>query len=177
MRKGIMLIVMSCMLCFLAACGEKEENLHMGTVEGAEQNVQEAQEVDTSEEVSYSKGNGKISITLLEGWEHEIESADDSKNFAIKIWPEEETEGKLSIEYHDNLFGVCGTGLKEEKIKIGQYDALKGTYEYDNPKDWNFISIMNVEWKYVILNEEADSWLSEYEDEVFEMLDTLHVKS
>ncbi|MBP3579940.1 MAG: hypothetical protein J6K12_01695, partial [Clostridia bacterium] len=123
-------------------------------------------------DVYYEKGYANISLTLKEGWEYDIVDEPDTKEFAVNIYPAGQKENKLRIAYFD-FFGVCGTGLKQEEIKLGKYDAWMGTY--DNNKVWDFISIKDTFGDYAILNEGGKHWWSEYGDEAMQILETLKV--
>ncbi len=123
-------------------------------------------------EVYYEKGYANISLTLKEGWEYDIADEPDTQEFSVNIYPQGQPKNNLRIAYF-NGFGVCGTGLKQEKIKLGRYDAWMGTY--DNNKVWNFISILDTFGDYVILNEGAEEWWDEYGNEAMQILATLKV--
>ena len=123
-------------------------------------------------DVYYEKGYANISLTLKEGWEYDIVDEPDTKEFAVNIYPAGQKENKLRIAYF-NGFGVCGTGLKQEEIILGEYDAWMGTY--DNNKVWDFISIKDTFGDYAILNEGGKEWWSEYGDEAMKILATLKV--
>lgn len=123
-------------------------------------------------DVYYEKGYANIALTLKEGWEYDIVDEPDTKEFAVNIYPEGQKENKLRIAYF-NGFGVCGTGLKQEEIKLGEYDAWMGTY--DNNTVWDFISIKDTFGDYAILNEGGKHWWSEYGDEAMQILATLKV--
>ena len=101
------------------------------------------------ETVQHSRGYANISLTIPDGWEYYAEDSGDENDFCIAFWPEGQTEGKIKVWYYDS-FGVCGTGLEEEKITIGEYEAYQGTY--DNRKTWNFISFLGMPGSYVVLN-------------------------
>ncbi len=122
-------------------------------------------------EVYYEKGFANISLALNEGWEYDIVDEADTKEFSINIYPQGQKDDKLRIVYFD-FFGVCGTELKQEEIKLGKYDAWMGTY-YNNTV-WNFISIQNTFGNYVIFND-GKAWWKEYGDEAMKILATLNV--
>ncbi len=125
------------------------------------------------ERVSYSHGTVSLSISIPEGWEYEIEEYQEGgANFGINFRPTDQTEGILKFHYHE-FFGVCGTGLSEEIITLGEYEARQGTF--DNGKVWDFISLRNEEGVYVIMNNGADHWLKEYMEEAMEILNTIHI--
>lgn len=124
------------------------------------------------ETVQHSRGYANISLTIPDGWEYYAEDSGDENDFCIAFWPEGQTEGKIKVWYYDS-FGVCGTGLEEEKITIGEYEAYQGTY--DNRKTWNFISFLGMPGSYVVLNEGTDTWWSEYGEEAMQILATVKI--
>ena len=121
---------------------------------------------------SHSKGLANISVTLMDGWEYDIEDEADTNEFAINIYPAGQSENKLRIAYF-NGFGVCGTGLAQEQIMLGRYEAWMGTY--DNNTVWDFISLQGLPGDYAILNEGGEKWWSEYGEDAMQILATLKV--
>jgi len=122
-------------------------------------------------EVYHEKGYANISLTLKEGWEYDIVDEPDTKEFSVNIYPAGQKDNKLRIYF--GFFGVCGTGLKQEEIKLGKYAAWMGTY--DNNTVWDFISIKDTFGDYAILNEGGEKWWNEYGDEAMQILETLKV--
>ena len=121
---------------------------------------------------SHSKGFANISVTLMDGWEYDIADEADSNEFAINIYPAGQSENKLRIAYF-NGFGVCGTGLAQEQIMLGRYEAWLGTY--DNRSVWDFISLQGLPGDYAILNEGGEKWWEEYGEDAMQILATLKV--
>lgn len=127
----------------------------------------------TQPRIIYESGAfSNITLTIPRGWKYETEHGKDSVDYCISFWPENQTDGKIKVWYYD-AFGVCGTGLKQDKITLGDYEACKGTY--DNKKVWDFISLIGKPGNYVIMNEGADKWWSEYGNEAMQILNTLIV--
>ena len=118
----------------------------------------------------HARGYANIFLDIPYDWEYETESADGKNDFCISFWPSGKTKGKISVWYYE-AFGVCGTGLKEEKIKLGKYEAYRGTYEGD--KLWDFISFRGLAGSYVVINEGAEAWWEDYGEEAMEILETL----
>ncbi len=148
----------------------EEETPRVSIFEGSENNGEDAVEDNT---VSYSHSTTNMSINIPEGWEYEInEYTEGSSSFGISFWPTGETEGKLKFLYYE-AFGVCGTGLSEEIITIGDYEASKGIFY--NSKVWDFISFRVEPRGYVILNEGADEWLAERIDEAMAIIETIRI--
>ena len=121
---------------------------------------------------SRSKGFANISVTLMDGWEYDIVDETDTNEFAINIYPAGQSENKLRIAYF-NGFGVCGTGLAQEQIMLGRYEAWMSTY--DNNTVWDFISLQGLPGDYAILNEGGEKWWSEYGEDAMQILATLKV--
>ena len=121
---------------------------------------------------SHSKGFANISVTLKDGWEYDIVDDADTNEFAINIYPAGQSQNKIRIAYF-NGFGVCGTGLAQEQIMLGKYEAWLGTY--DNNTVWDFISLRGLPGDYAILNEGGDKWWSEYGEDAMQILATLKV--
>ena len=117
-------------------------------------------------------GFSNITLTVPHDWEYKTEQGSNSGEYCIAIWPEGQTEGKIEICYY-NAFGVCGTGLEQEEIAIGDYSAWKGTYY--NKEHWDYIILRNTPGSYVIMNDGADKWLGEYKNELMQILETIKV--
>ncbi len=113
-----------------------------------------------------------IALTVPYDWEYQTVRGEDSIDYCIEFWPEGQTSGKIQVWYYD-AFGVCGTGLEEEKITIAGYEANKGTY--DNKDLWDFISLIGMPGKYVIMNLGAEVWWGEYGVEAMEILESMRV--
>ena len=127
----------------------------------------------TSSKVTSSRGMRSISLQIPEGWEYAISKSEDD-GFGICFWPEGQTEGIISIMYY-SAWGVCGTGLEEVKITLGEYSAYQGTY--DNKEVWDFICLRidNTQGYYVALNEGAEGWWEEYGTEAMNILSTVEI--
>lgn len=113
-----------------------------------------------------------ITLTIPHDWEYEVEREDNGNEYCIAFWPAGQTEGKIKMWYY-TAFGVCGTGLEEKEITVGEYKAWQGTY--DNKKVWDFISFRGMAGSYVAMNEGADKWWSEYGDEAMQILSSVKI--
>lgn len=123
--------------------------------------------------VQFGRGYANVSLSVSHGWEYDTEVWTDSGDFSVSFWPAGRPEGKIRVRFYGSRFGVCGTGLEQEKIKLGGYDAWKSTY--DNHKVWDFISLIGTPGCYVIENKGGGWWWDEYGDEAMRILDTLVV--
>lgn len=113
-----------------------------------------------------------ITLTIPYDWEYTTERGNNPDEYCISFWPADQTEGKIEIWYY-TAFGVCGTGLEEKEITVGEYEAWQGTY--DNKKVWDFISFSGMPGSYVAMNEGADKWWNRYGDEAMQILGTVKI--
>ena len=137
---------------------------------------QKDKDEQTWERVESSKNFRRISLAIPTGWEYAISKGGEglSEEFGISFWPEGEKESAIDVGYH-SAWGVCGTGLKETKITLGDYSAVQGTY--DNKKVWNFIyfHVEDTKGYYVALSAGAESWWDEYGTKAMEILATIKI--
>ncbi len=135
----------------------------------------EAREVTEYQEVSYEYSFANMTLTLPAGWVYEIEEYDEEEYaFGINFWPEGVSEGKLRLEYWVNEFGVCGTGLEQEEIRLDNgLRAWKGTY--DNRTVWDFISIRDLAGSYVFIAEGVDDWWDSYSQQAMEIINSCYL--
>ncbi len=134
---------------------------------------QQDENADVRSSVSYHYGDVNMSIDIPSDWEYEIrEYSPEMESCSIYFWPADQNEGKLNFQY-SKFFGVCGTGLSEEKITVGAYEANKGTFY--NAKGWSFISLITEPGAYVILSDGAGVWPEEYMEEAMEIINSIRV--
>ena len=126
---------------------------------------------------------GEISINPPEGWEYRIISSDGESLstglYGLQLRPEGVEERQISL-YYTGSFGVCGTGLKQEKITLAGDEATIGTYD-ENP-GWDYIHFegknegvvagAEVDWQ-----EGTDDtlWAADRKDEIMEIMDTMRI--
>lgn len=117
---------------------------------GAEIHIQESQ----SEYIVKTVSCGDISMEIPQTWSCEAVNHDDGSYF-LHICPPGE-EGVVRVGYWPG-FGVCGTGLTTEEAVIAGMEATVGTF--DGGPLWSFITFGE---DYVVINEGADAWWSEW---------------
>lgn len=121
---------------------------------------------------------GSISIRLPEGWKYELRGVDDDKKFmadyGIQIYPEGVKKGYVEIGYFSS-WGVCGTGLEEERVTVAGDEAFVGYY--DGSKIWDFVTYGGDNEGVVALTNKADGWWDDYSEQVMTILDSLHFDS
>ena len=146
------------------------------TAENQSSKEESKEDGKTWERVENSKNFRKISLAIPTGWEYSISVGGDasSEEFGITFWPEGETEIFIDVGYH-SAWGVCGTGLEQTKITLGDYSAVQGTY--DNKEIWDFIhfQVEDTKGSYVALNAGTEEWWDEYGTEVMEILATIQI--
>lgn len=128
-------------------------------------------EQEAYEEVSVSTGKEGMSFIIPDSWGCRKEES-EILPLSIELYNKNEPDKIITAEF-TGAFGVCGTGLRTESIKVGGYDAVKGIYD-GNPV-WDFISI-DLGEDYVVFYNHSDSiWWQEYGDDAMEILDTLKI--
>lgn len=133
----------------------------------------EVQKLIEYQTVSYKYGYANMRLELPAGWAYEICEYDENNYaFGINFWPENASEGKLRLEYYPQEFGVCGTGLVQEQIRLDNgMCAFQGTY--DNHEVWDFISIRELPGSYVISTENVSGWWDTYGDQAMDIIGSL----
>lgn len=67
--------------------------------------------------VSQGGPYGKITLSIPDGWRHEICPIDSKQDiyglYGIRFYPKDVADGYIALNYIDS-FGVCGTGLEEK---------------------------------------------------------------
>ena len=146
------------------------------TAENQSSKEESEEDGKTWERVESSKNFRRISLAIPTGWEYAISVGGDasSEEFGISFWPEGEEGSLIDVGYH-SAWGVCGTGLEQIKITLGDYSAVQGTY--DNKEVWDFIhfQVEDTKGSYVALNAGTESWWDEYGTEVMEILATIKI--
>ncbi|MEE0884032.1 MAG: hypothetical protein U0L59_02255 [Faecalimonas sp.] len=156
---------------------EDTDKSSVGTSAENQSSKQEAAEDEkTWERVESSKNFRRISLAIPTGWRYTTSIGGDasSEEFGISFWPEGEKDSAIDVGYH-SAWGVCGTGLEQTKITLGDYSAVQGTY--DNKEVWDFIQfhVEDTKGSYVALSVRAETWWDEYGTEAMEILATIKI--
>ncbi|MBQ2922820.1 MAG: hypothetical protein IJE60_07045 [Tyzzerella sp.] len=156
---------------------EDTDKSSVGTSAENQSSKQEAAEDEkTWERVESSKNFRRISLAIPTGWRYTTSIGGDasSEEFGISFWPEGEKDSAIDVGYH-SAWGVCGTGLEQTKITLGDYSAVQGTY--DNKEVWDFIHfhVEDTKGSYVALSVGAEAWWDEYGTEAMEILATIKI--
>ncbi len=120
--------------------------------------------------VSYEWGYANMALELPANWAWEIAAYEENEYaFGIHFWPQGQTEGMLKLEYYPDGFGVCGTGLEEEDLRLDNgLQAWVGTYD-DHPV-WDFIAIRELPGSYVFCTQNVDGWWDAYGEQAMEII-------
>ncbi|MBQ8804611.1 MAG: hypothetical protein IJZ53_13365 [Tyzzerella sp.] len=130
--------------------------------------------LENTKRVEYSYEDKYMSLEIPEGWKYSItEYSESAYAVGISFWPEGYSEGKLSLQYFLSGFGVCGTGLTESDITLGNMKAKRGIYDGDAL--WSFISFIPTARDYAVINEGAEEWWQEHGDMAMAILQTIQI--
>ena len=110
--------------------------------------------------------NYNMWLDIPAGWQYEL--CDDYEAMGIAFRPEGIEEGWILLRFCFQGFGVCGTGLEQKQVQLGDYSASLGYY--DGSEDWSFLVYEGVPGSYVVMPEGEVAWKGEYEDEIFDIL-------
>lgn len=125
-------------------------------------------------DVSQAGPYGTISVSLPAGWTYETCPIDSDNlifgQYGIHFYPEDASDGYIELAYVE-LFGVCGTGLSEEKTTVAGNSAYIGTY--DNHEYWDFISFDGDLSNIIAQTFSVSSWWNAYGDQALDILNTV----
>ena len=177
MKLLILLVTLATVLCSCASVPPAEtdtkDTAESGTAvdtSGIDTEINSGHDIAVTEYVSYEYKYANMSLRVVDGWVHEtVEYTDSSSPFGIKIYPEYKPEETITIMYYPDMFGVCGTGLTEEKTTLSGLPANKGFY--DGSTIWNFIATDN----YAIINNMSSGTYGLYQDDVELMIGSVDI--
>lgn len=89
--------------------------------------------------VTFSVNGRDYSIKVYDSWDAQPIMLDDGQ-WGLTLTPKAQPQLKYYLEFYkqEQGFGVCGTGLEEEKTVIGGMEANVGYY--DGADYWSFVS-------------------------------------
>lgn len=111
----------------------------------------EDKKVIEEKQAVYNKDGDYLNLTIPNDWEYEsiTEFTNDMYRGGLKIYPKN-SEECINI-YCANWFGVCGTGLKVEKINLNNGIEVEVGY-YNNNEKWEYAYFEDGEAKIVAWN-------------------------
>jgi len=117
-----------------------------------------------------SFGMGTMAVPIPAGWVfEEIPYSDSSRSFGVAFWPEGVSEGRVELQFYLDLFGVCGTGLETTPAQLANGQNVCFGY-YDGSPIWSYMTYEGLAGCYVATTSQVDSWWTEYEDQVEQIL-------
>ena len=130
---------------------------------------------DTDAARVYARGPyGRISVILPDSWLCEPYSVNSEKSnsgsYGMWIHPAEEETGYIDLFYMQ-MFGVCGTGLKQETVTLAGGEANVGTY--DQHEMWDFICFHGDNEGVTAQSVMSEEWSVENRETAMHILDTL----
>lgn len=181
MKKYLCFILALC-ICFVWGCEKAPENQSSAPAEESkevsvqtdesvtEQSTPEQSDFLESDTVSCSNSEATITLNKFDGWEYTVtEEIEGEQSARIAFHP----EGKNgSVVIMMSKLGLCGTGLFTETGTVAGYEAT--LYRYNVNGAWECMTLTGVHTVFYIQNTAAE-WYAEYENEIFEILDTLVV--
>ena len=126
--------------------------------------------------VSVTGPYGQISVTLPDTWRAEAAPMDSGKLMAglygLVLRPADAPADHIELTCTDS-FGVCGTGLSEEKRELAGTEAVIGTF--DGHAHWDFIAFPRDEAQVQVVAQHTDgySWTAVIWNEAMDILDTM----
>ncbi len=117
---------------------------------------------------------GQISVYIPDTWTAEAAPVDSGKLmsglYGLILRPADAPADHMELYWTDS-FGVCGTGLSEEKRTIAGTEATVGTF--DGGAHWDFIVFREEEFQVVAQHTGGYSWTNAIWEEAMAILDTL----
>lgn len=162
--------------CEGSLCVDRLKALEPDLSVEAEAGASEAED-PAGERVSVDCGQAAFSFLLPAGWTYSIEQPENapSNYTAAVIFPQNPgTEGEIRIQYTEDPFGVCGTGLETEDIIFNGHAAVRGYY--DGSSLWDFIMFMDGYRGFAVINS-AENWYDEYSDVIEDILASIELVS
>lgn len=127
-------------------------------------------DADELETLESGYGGVTVSVPYVDGWEYIVYErsvpGDGSDVYGVGFRPVGR-DGWVELLYNDG-FAVCGMGLEEVDVTIGGADARQGFF--DGSSVWSFIRFTDPYAEFVALNDGADQWLEQYNDQVMSIL-------
>lgn len=171
MKKVICIICTLALALCLCSCAEPLSGA------AANKEVVEAAVMVKSITDRYSAENTSFELDIPEGWSFEEYSGDGS--CGLVLTPAVAPELHYSLLYYGRVFGVCGTGLEEERVQLGDGGLEATVGYYDGSERWSFVAFRHNDDSYALTwsaaggSEPDDSVVSACHDEMLSALGSL----
>lgn len=176
MKKYLCFILALC-ICFVWGCEKAPESQSSAPAEEsteisvqAEESVFEESVPEESDTVSCYNSKATITLKKFDGWEYTVTEEIEGEQYARIAFHPEGKNG--SVEIVMDRLGLCGTGLFYETGTVAGYEAT--LFRYNGNCAWECMVL--AEYTVFYINNTSSKWYAEYENEIFEILDTLVVE-
>lgn len=120
--------------------------------------------------VSFENKNASMSLILPEGWD--FETVEKQTQYGLAFFPEANPDVRLQLLYHEEMVGICGTGVTIEDITLANgIDAKIYTEGYQSGEYWFFMSFDEAHLNYNLDLSCAQALWKEYESEIYAIID------
>ena len=133
---------------------------------------------EKTETVAYSYQYTNMKLELPTDWAYNIlagnvdESAD---NFGIQFWPQAQPSMKISLRYHVNGIGLCGTGVTFEDISFQNGLTATKCTEGSDDNYWFFLIYHDVPGAYAVECSASKSLWAAYEHAIMSILESVEI--
>lgn len=151
---------------------------------GAEGSGEPEQQKNTIS-VEYSYQNTNMKLELPEDWDYDIIAAagdgepgavdESAYRHGIRFWPRNDPSMKLSLCYHINGIGLCGTGVTFEDISFENGLTATKCTEGTNDNFWFFLIYHDVPGDYAVECSTSKTLWSEYEKIIMSILESVEI--
>ena len=124
----------------------------------------------------YSVEGVSMSIALPNGWSYETIAAEPhAERFGIKFWPDNEPSVELSLEYHVNGIGLCGTGVTFTEHEFANGLSATAATEVIQGDQWFMLIYDKPNTKFAVsCTVDLKLWKS-HEGDIMSILDTVSI--
>jgi|GEM_PF-797602 len=127
-------------------------------------------------EASFENEKVSMSLMLPEGWS--FEKVIDEDQYGLAFFPDANPEVRLNFLYHEEMIGICGTGVTIEDITLANGIAAKiYTESYQSGEYWFFMSFDEAHFGYNIDLICAQELWNEYESEIYAIIGTIYFEN
>ncbi len=142
-----------------------------------------------TETVEYSYQYTNMKLELPADWEYDIMAAAEDENggtvdapanepanyFGIQFWPKAQPSMTISLYYHVDGIGLCGTGVTFEDITFENGLTATKCTEGMGDNFWFFLIYHDVPGTYTVEYAFSKDLWSEYEDEIMTILESVEI--
>ena len=136
----------------------------------------------------YSDETASMRVTLPKGWSYSIfadgtegtdagDGAEPTDIFGIKFWLEENPALSLTLQYHTQGVGVCGTGVTFREMQFSGGLTATACTEQIGDDYWFFLMYHEPYNGYAVSYMASLPLWNEFQDEIIAILDTVMLES